>query len=230
MERKYLTLTLIFASIAAISVIGFYSSYLSSFPDYGKFSLVIHIHFVAFLSWLAITIVQPLLIRSGNAALHRRIGNLAYVIAPVMVTTMALLVLGQARRLVGESMNAAAISSVIGVLDIVSFSAYFTLAMVNRRNLRWHVGFIVAATIIVLNPGMSRLFNHIKPGLGLPAAVIVPFLIPLCIIVYEKVKLNKAILRSPYALFFVCWAVEIAILVTVPGTEGWKGMVSWVAG
>jgi len=60
-------------------------------------------------------------------------------------------------------------------------------------------------------------------------AVIVPFLIPLAIIIYEKISLKKRILKSPYALFFLCWATEIAILMTLPGTEFWRNMIQRLA-
>src|SRR5690606_34100867 len=112
-------------------------------------------------------------------------GKLSYLIAPVMVATMMLLVISQTRRELSHSIDSAAITSLIGTLDIIGFSVYFSIAMLIRRNVRWHVAFILSSTLIVLNPGMSRLLNRIEPGLGLLAAVIVPFLIPLCIIIYE---------------------------------------------
>jgi hypothetical protein len=229
MERNYLTLTAIFASIALVSLLGFYTSYISFFPAYQKFPWIIHLHFIAFLSWLTLTIVQPMLVKNRKTRLHRKLGKLAYVIAPVMILSMCLVVLAQTRRLLGESIESAAISSVIGCLDIVSFTIYFTIAMVNRRNVRWHAAFMVSCAIITLNPGMSRLFNNIQPGLGLLVAVIVPFLIPLAIIIYEKISLKKPILKSPYALFFLCWATEIAILMTLPGTEFWRNMIQRLA-
>lgn len=225
MEKNYSTLVLIFISIALISLVGFYTSYLSTFPDYDKFSSIIHIHFVAFLFWLSLTIIQPILIKTRNASLHRKLGKVSYVIAPIMVITMCFLVAGQTKHLLDKSIDDAKITSIVGLLDIVSFSIYYIVAMVNQKNIRWHVAFILSATLIVLNPGMSRLLNQIQSGLGLLGAVLVPFVVPLIIIIYEKTKLGKPIFKSPYSLFFACWAIEIVILVTVPTTDFWESLV-----
>lgn len=225
MERNYITLIIIFASIASISLVGFYASYLSTFPNYNQFSTVIHIHFVAFLCWLLLTIIQPVLINMRKIALHRKLGKLSYIVAPVMVVTMCLLVLAQTKRQLSESIDGAAITAIIGLLDILSFSIYYIIAMANRKNVRWHVAFILSATLIVLNPGMSRLLNQIQPGLGMLGAVLMPFIVPLVIIIYEKIKLKKPIFKSPYSLFFACWALEILILVTIPGTAIWQNLI-----
>lgn len=226
MERKYKTLIAFFVVVSVISMLGFFTSYLSAFPQYGKFPVVIHIHFTAFLSWLALTIIQPVLIKKKNFSLHRKLGKLSYFIAPVMVVTMTLLIISKVKRLLPASPDEATVEAFIGLLDVVSFSTYYIVAMLNRHNVQWHVAFVVSATLIVLNPGMSRLLNHIKPGLGMPGAVIVPFVISLCIILYEKMSLKKPVLKSPYALFFLCWALEIVLLITVPHTEFWKRIVA----
>jgi len=225
MEKNYSTLVLIFISIALISLVGFYTSYLSTFPNYGQFSSLIHIHFVAFLFWLFLTIIQPILIKTRNVSLHRKLGKVSYVVAPIMVITMCFLVVGQTKHLLDKSIADATMTSIVGSLDIVSFSIYFIVAMINRKNVRWHVAFILSATLIVLNPGMSRLLNQIQPGLGLLGAVLMPFIVPLIIIIYEKVKLGKPIFKSPYSLFFACWAIEILILVTVPTTDFWQSLI-----
>src|SRR6218665_786669 len=225
MEKNYSTLVLIFISIALISLVGFYTSYLSTFPNYGQFSSLIHIHFVSFLFWLFLTIIQPILIKTRNVSLHRKLGKVSYVVAPIMVITMCFLVVGQTKHLLDKSIADATMTSIVGSLDIVSFSIYFIVAMINRKNVRWHVAFILSATLIVLNPGMSRLLNQIQPGLGLLGAVLMPFIVPLIIIIYEKVKLGKPIFKSPYSLFFACWAIEILILVTVPTTDFWQSLI-----
>jgi len=226
MERNYKTLIAFFVAVSVISVLGFFTSYLSAFPQYGKFPVVIHIHFTAFLCWLALTIIQPILIKKKNFSLHRKLGTVSYFMAPIMVITMALLIITKVERLLLTLPDEATVEAFIGLLDVVSFTTYYIVAMLNRHNVRWHVAFIISATLIVLNPGMARLLNQVQPGLGMLGAVVVPFVVPLCVIFYEKINLKRPILKSPYALFFLCWALEIVLLITVPQTEFWKGIVA----
>lgn len=225
MERKNKLLILLFVAVAAVSLAGFFNSYIRFLPDTDRFPIVIHIHFVAFLCWFALLIIQPILIKRKKYQLHRKIGKLSYFIPPVLVVTILILVHNQTKREINTSEDNAAIIAFIGLLDAVSFSAYYLIAMFNRRNLRWHVAFIIAATLIILNPGMSRLLNHLKPGLGLPTAVFFPFIVSISILLIEKFKYKKPILRSPYFLFFCCWAFEILLLIFIPETKFWHLLV-----
>lgn len=222
MEKKSQILIVFFISVVVISLAGFFNSYIRFLPDMDKFPLIIHIHFTAFCCWFALLVVQPILIRQKRYLLHQKIGMLSYFIAPVLVITILILVNNQTKKELSVSENNAAVTAFIGLLDAVSFTTYYLIAMLNRGNLRWHVAFIIAATLILLNPGMSRLLNFIKPGLGLPAAIFFPFLISIAIVATEKIKCNKPVLKSPYFLFFCCWLFEILLLITVPGTKSWQ--------
>ncbi|MDR6923652.1 MULTISPECIES: hypothetical protein [Chryseobacterium] len=225
MERKSKILILFFIAVVAVSLTGFFNSYIRFLPEPDRFPLVIHIHFAAFVCWFALLIIQPVLIKQKKYELHHTIGKLSYFIAPVLVVTILILVTSQTRREIHISEDRAAVTAFIGLLDAISFSVYYLIAMLNRHNLRWHVAFLIAATLIILNPGMSRLLNHIKPGLGLPAAVFLPFLVSISIILIEKIKCKKPVLKSPYFLFFCCWTLEIVLFITVPNTEFWHLVV-----
>jgi len=120
----------------------------------------------------------------------------------------------------------AAVTLLIGLLDAVTFFVYYIIAMINKRNLRWHVAFLIAASLIILNPGMSRLLNQIQPGSGLLAAVFSPFVVAALIILYEKIKLKRSVLKSPYFLFFCCWTAEMVLFMTLPETEVWRNFAT----
>lgn len=170
-------------------------------------------------------IIQPILIKQKKYKLHRKLGQLSYFLAPIIVITILILVKIKVQKLMLVSESDAVVNALIGLMDALSFSVYYTIAMVNKRNVRWHVAFIIAASLIVLNPGMARLFNQIKPALGLIASVTIPFIISIGIIIYEKIKYKRAIFSSPYFLFLMCWIVEIILLITIPNTDIWKNFV-----
>lgn len=212
MERKHGFLVALFAMIMLVSIIGFYKSYISFFPAEGEFSSIIHVHFVAFILWFCLFIIQPILIKREKVTLHRKLGKVSYFIAPVLVFTILWLVIGKVRREILISIDDASVTALIGILDVVSFSAFYIIAMVNRRNIRWHVAFIVAASLIVLNPGMSRLLNQISPGAGILGSVLFPFIVSITIILFEKFKFKRPILKSPYSLFFYVGQLKLFYL------------------
>ncbi len=225
MERKFQILSILFISIAVISLAGFYNSYISKFLNFDEFSAVIHIHFIAFLCWFALIIIQPILIRKRKFALHRKLGRLSYIVAPIIVFTILILVKIKVQRLMPISETDAVINALIGVMDALAFTIYYVLAMVNKRNIRWHVAFIIAASLIILNPGLSRLLNQMKPGLGLLASVLVPFVVAISIIIYEKIKMKRQVFKSPYFIFLMGWTFEIILLITLPNTDLWRNLV-----
>ncbi len=216
---------LFFIAVAVISMAGFFNSYLKFFPDFERFPFIIHIHFFAFSIWFALLIIQPILIRKKKFALHRKLGKVSYFIAPLLVATIAILVKKQIQRELLNSETGAAVTAFVGIIDIVSFSTYYVIAMINSSNTRWHIAFIVAATIVVLNPGLSRLLNQIQYGLGIPAAILLPYFIAIPLVIIEKVKFKKPILKSPYYLYLCCWTVTIALFITIPNTQAWVRFV-----
>lgn len=224
MERKYKLLLFLFAVVVVVSLAGFYASYLRHLGEAGKFPPLIHVHFAAFIGWFILVLVQPVLILKKQYAIHRKLGQLSYFLAPLLVLTIALLTKDKIQRDLATFPEDAPMTAFIGLMDIVSFSACYIIAMVTRRNIRWHVAFIIGATLIVLNPGMARLLNGIQPGLGLLGAVLVPFLVPIAILLFEKLKLRRPIFTSPYFVFVALWTFEIALFLTLPSTSLWQQM------
>lgn len=225
MERRFTLLIVFFILVVVLSLAGFFNSYISLLPDKANFPLVIHIHFTAFVCWFILLIVQPILIRRKKYDLHSQVGKISYIVAPVLVTTILILVRQQAERGIINSRSDVFITSFIGVLDAISFSVFYLIAMLNRRNVRWHVAFLIGATLVVLNPGMSRLLNQISPGLGLLASILLPFVIPITILFVDKLKHRRPVLKSPYFLFLCCWTTEIILFLVIPTTDSWRNFV-----
>lgn len=224
MEKKYKFLITFFLAVTLISFAGFYTTYLSKFPRFSEFQNLIHIHFVAFSCWLILIILQPILIMKKKFKLHRTLGKFTYFLAPILVITIILLSKEQFLRLIKVDEISAQMTLFIALLDILSFSTFYLIAMIKAKNIRWHVAFIIGATLIILNPGMSRLLNYFSPGLGMLAAVLMPFIVSISIFVIEKIKYKRNILRSPYFLIFVIWTLEIISFITIPQTDFWKNI------
>lgn len=225
MENKINILLFFFVFVVIISLAGFFNSYLKFFPDFSKFPAVIHIHFLAFSAWFLLLITQPILIKTKKINLHRKVGKLSYFLAPVLVVTIAILANNQIRREILLPDNSAPVTAFIALIDIISFSLYYIIAMTKSNNTRWHVAFLIAATLVVLNPGLSRLLNQIQYGMGMITAVFLPFIISIFLIIFEKIKYKKFILKSPYFLYLCFWTITIVLFATVPKTELWTNFI-----
>ena len=226
MEKKINILIYFFVFVVLISLAGFFNSYLKFFPEFSKFPFIIHIHFLAFVAWFILLIIQPILQKRKKVNLHRKVGKLSFFLAPVLVLTIMILANNQIRREIVMLENNAAITAFIALIDIVSFSLFFIIAMTKSKNMRWHVAFLIAATLVVLNPGLSRLLNQIQYGLGMITAVFLPFIVSISLILFEKIKHKRSILKSPYFLYLCIWTITIVLFATIPKTELWINFIN----
>lgn len=220
-------LAYLFALIALVSTAGFYGSYISKIPNVSGFYFVTHVHLLLFLLWFALLIVQPILIRRRQFEWHRKLGRVSYFLAPLLVISILALVVHALPRNFAESPEQAAMLSVGGVLDTLFFSICYGIAMAKKRNLRWHVAFIIGASLIVLNPGLGRLINTFISPFGILAMVATPFLFAFSILFYEKFKLKRPMVRSPYLLFAGIWFCELVLFAVLPTTEFWKSAMAF---
>ena len=227
MEKKYKILTIIFAVTAVLSVSGFYKTYFALFPTFQGLHSFTHIHLLVFLCWFVLLIWQPILIRQKKVELHRKVGRLTYFLAPLMFITILGMVTVSFPHAFANNRENAYVATTGAILDAVFFIIYYLIAMFNKRNMRWHVAFILAASLTILNPGLGRLVgNLINQGTGLLAIVFTPYLVSLLILIYEKLKLQRAILKSPYLLFSLLWTLEVGLLVILSANQFWQNLLN----
>ncbi len=105
----------------------------------------------------------------------------------------------------------------------------YLIAMFNKRNMRWHVAFILGASLIILNPGLGRLVGNLtNQGMAILTLVFTPYLVSLSILIYEKLKFRRGILKSPYLLFLLLWTLEVLLFVTLSANAFWQTLLNKV--
>lgn len=230
MEKNHKALVILFVTFLIISVAGFSKSYVLLFPRFENVVFFTHIHFIIFLTWFALLIWQPILISRKNYILHRKIGRLSYILAPVMVISILIMVKLTVANNLSLSKEQGTIAATGAILDAISFSVLYTTGMINKHRIRNHVACVIGASLIILNPGLGRLVTNLtKPELGILAMVITPLIISLGIISYEKFRLKRIIFISPYFLIIAVWIAELALFIILPKTEFWQGFIVKVA-
>jgi uncharacterized membrane protein YozB (DUF420 family) len=146
----------ILAAIWAAIIIGFgvdipqrHGGNIFSYP------LVVHLHALVFVGWLALLTSQIVLIRKGDYATHKRFGVAALVLLPLMV------VLGPATAIVvdqqkfGHPMTAFPFM-ITQFTNVLGCTVLFAAALLLRRDGGAHKRLMLMGTIAITEPGFSR--------------------------------------------------------------------------
>ncbi|MDF8332961.1 adenylate cyclase [Novosphingobium cyanobacteriorum] len=167
--------------IAGLIVFGFAQWALRGFVKPTQVPLLIHVHGVVMLGWLAVLVAQNALAGSGNLALHRHLGwaSVALVGAIVVLGISAGRMALQLHRVPPFFSDAFFLA--LTHVEVTAFAAMFATAVALRRQTQWHRRLMIGATVIVMEPAFGRLLpmELIDPGLGpwLEAALQAVFLL-----------------------------------------------------
>ena len=180
---------------------GFYRTYTSEFPNFINKTPTIHIHGIFLMMWMVLLIVQPLLINTGRAQLHRAIGKVSWVLGPLIIISMFLVGRGSYGRSIGNFPQQEILATM--VLDIrgyISFAIFWALAMFYRKNSASHMRYMIATGLLAIGPGVGR--GLISSGVDFPTALTITDGIDLAIVGF---LLGYDIYRKKnYKPFLVC--------------------------
>src|SRR5688572_6144471 len=153
----YGRISLFFVFVLALITWGFYKTYLIFFPSFTGFNNVQHFHGAMMMIWMALLVVQPLLIRSGKVAIHRAIGKLSYVIAPLLIVSIFLpsrMVYHRPEPGVPHEEKIAMIA--LSIPFLVGFVIFYSLAIINRKETSKHMRYMIGTSFLMIAPGLGR--------------------------------------------------------------------------
>jgi hypothetical protein len=119
--------------------------------------LIVHLHAVVFMGWVAIVLAQAWLVAGGNVVLHRRLGRLAVVWAlglPIFGTLVTVANVQSGRTPFFFEPQHFLIAN---PLSVVGFLALLGAAIVMRKRTDWHARLQVGAFVMLMGPGFGRL-------------------------------------------------------------------------
>tara|TARA_R110002020_G_scaffold122487_3_gene277867 strand:- start:1906 stop:2610 length:705 start_codon:yes stop_codon:yes gene_type:complete len=231
MEKKQGYIIIGIMVILMITLIGFFKPYFSKMPTFENVHLVTHFHLVAFLCWFVVLIWQPILIRQKKFETHKKVGRLTYFLVPILFVTIVLMVRDQLTYYDPSKSNESVYINMLGgSLSGLSFIVYYTIAMLKSKNTRWHVAFIIASSLVLLNPGLGRMVAVLTDRqTGLLAMIITPYIVIIGIILYEKLKLKRPIFKNPFALVFLMFIMELFLFIIIAGSKFWPKFIDKLA-
>lgn len=200
---------------------GFYQTYTSEFPNFKNKTPTIHIHGIFLMMWMVLLIVQPLLINTGRAQLHRNIGKVSWVLGPLIIATMFFVGRGSYHRSIGIFSEQEILATM--VLDIrgyISFAIFWALAMIYRKDSSSHMRYMIATGILAIGPGVGR--GLIAAGVDFPTALTITDVIDLVIVGfllgYDIIKKKN---YKPFLVVFIVILIG-SILWQIRDTPAWQ--------
>jgi hypothetical protein len=231
MEKSYQNIHYFFIGVLLVVLVGFHITYTIRFPKFEGMQFAQHFHGAMLMSWFAMLICQPILIRKKKYSLHKSLGKISYIQMPLLMYSIFLVT-----RMVyfREMSNNRPLDSILGQLSldipaIFTFGFFFVMAMLNRKNTPAHMRYMIATAIMMIGPGLGRALI-IFGGLPFPLAVSIVFYvadaIALLFLIYDYLKGHSI---KPFTIILLvnllnqaCWEFQTA--------DWWQAIAGWFAG
>jgi hypothetical protein len=217
----------LFIGIWLCALIGFHKTYTINFPDFKGFQWVQHFHGAMLMSWFGMLIIQPLLIRFNKRAIHRNLGKLGYVLAPLVCYSVFLVTrMVYYREIVTRPVDSVLSQLSLDIPIIFIFGLFFALAMINRKNSSVHLRYMIATSLLMIGPGLGRTLI-IFGGIPFPTAVtIILYIQDIIAILFLIFDIRKGNNYKPFLtitiisiLYHLCWTFQNA--------GWWLSIASW---
>jgi uncharacterized membrane protein YozB (DUF420 family) len=217
----------LFIGIWLCAIIGFHKTYTIHFLEFNNFQWEQHFHGAMLMSWFLLLIIQPLLIRFKKNKIHRNLGKVSYLLAPLVCYSIFLVT----RMVYLREIKSRPMESVLGQLSldiptIFIFGLFFALAMINRKDAAVHMRYMIATSLLMIGPGLGRALI-IFGGLPFPTSVSLVFYISEIIAVLfllndvRKGNNVKPFLTITIILILnhLCWGFQSA--------AWWQSIANW---
>jgi hypothetical protein len=205
MEKAYRNISYFFVAILIVAFIGFFQTYFIQFPTFNGSNNIQHFHAIMMLSWMAMLIIQPLLIKYKKIDWHRQLGKVSYFQVTLILASFFLI--GRTGYL-RDAVNLPQAEN-IGLLaltipDMFGFSILYILAMVNKNRAAIHMRYIIGASLLMISLGLGRIaMNYTGASLPTSAEIshVSAIVVSIFLIIYDFTK------HRPYKPFVVAFVV-----------------------
>jgi hypothetical protein len=217
-------LSLLFTTILVVIFLGFYQTYLVFFPKFKGFQFEQHFHGFMMLLWMVLLITQPLLIKNKKHEIHRFIGKLTYIIAPLLILSIFLVSkMVYHRSIATLSLQESLAAVVLGLPNMFAFILLYYLAIFNSRNRSVHMRYMIGTALLMIGPGLGRL---LITGFKLPLEIAAPATNYLTIAVSLVFMVNDIRRKNDYRPYLVilitlvvvqlCWQFRFTEIWQIP--------------
>lgn len=231
MKRPYQNLGFFFLLLLVLVIAGF-TPRVPGTPFFGYFShlrqsspvpLVFHLHALTAIAWFTLLSIQPFLIRANRLDLHRLLGKASLLVVILFFYTAIQVMKHFYTQNIEQLPRDTVLSSLTQSFTALSLLAiFYSIALLERRNIYTHVAFMVAAALASAIPGLARLGLYVVGGL--PGILVVLGLLYATLggfMAHAKLRFNQPVSRSPFWLIIVLFLAANAMDFVGSQTPAW---------
>lgn len=207
MEKEYRNIGFIFLLFIPLTFLGFYKTYFVLSPEFeGTTDFYTHTHALVASIWMTLLIAQPLLIRFKIFKLHRFLGKISYLVFIALILSF----IPQMIKEYGKNLFPLNAS-----FDIALLILFYTLAIKYKKNIAFHMRYMIAIALIFIGPTLGRII-FILLELKHLGELHIPYLAIICIlvglIIWDKTNNRK---YKPYILALISFIIYLIALYTI---------------
>jgi len=153
-------------ALLVITFLAFWNSYFSIF---NAAPLAHHLHGITATVWILLLATQNWFIHNGKLSMHRKIGQLIFVMTPLLISAFALVIWNGATKSVALHPFYVQFGQALLAFDallLLTTSLQVYLALKFRSSVRLHSALILGTLIGLLPPIVSRLVGKVFSGLA----------------------------------------------------------------
>ncbi len=215
-----------FALIPLFAVWGFWVTYFTRPTE--TLTPFHHIHGVAMFAWCLMLIMQSFLIRTNRRDVHRLLGKLSYLLAPlIVISTVALAnVTLNVRGLTDEGLYIFALP----VFALTQFIVSYSVAIKNRKRPDVHARFMICTALTLLDPIFARIlavnFIQVEFSTGIIQYFTYGFidLILIVLAVWDWKSRGRRDVFLPMLFFFIATQLPTFFVLKWPA---WEAFAAW---
>jgi hypothetical protein len=219
-------------SIVALGIVlaGFTVTYVVPMTTSSTFSVrpLVHIHGLMYFAWMFLFILQPVLVRIGNTALHRKVGVAGFILAGGMVV-VGLLTAITAARLNSATMTVGGFTAqqflIVPITDMILFAIYLGLSLGSLKNPEAHKRLMILATLAVIPAAVGRIAGIFEIS-NLLIILVIQHGILYSGIVYDFIKQKRV-----HAVYIWGGLLLVAVHLSrfpIATTKFWQSIASWL--
>jgi uncharacterized membrane protein YozB (DUF420 family) len=148
---------LILAIIWAVLIAGFVPDVIGRYTGkHVPYAIVVHVHAVAYVGWMALLTTQMSLIRARRVELHKRLGMIAVGLIPTMFVLGIWAAVVMDHRELNTPDGDDGRFLIVQLIDALNFAVIASAGMLLRRDLVAHKRLMLLATVVISHAGSGR--------------------------------------------------------------------------
>lgn len=146
----------ILAGVFLFALLGFWPNYFSQLLTQESWRF--HFHGFALISWCVLLVAQASLIRTNRRAMHKALGKLSYLLAPIVVISTLVLVNYTLAQYELTALPLYFLAIPISLL--LQFSLTYGLAIYHRSRPQIHARYMVCTAFVMTPPIFDRVIEY----------------------------------------------------------------------